>query len=119
MLKQTKKVDLKSLLILHAGILIYSISAVFSKLAAGKELFSVSFFLFYGLSLFMLFLYALIWQQALRRFALGTAYANRAVAALWSLLFGAILFSEIITLRHLLGVVVILVGVVLVVSGDE
>lgn len=116
---QKRKTDVKGILILHAGIFIYSLSAVFSKLASGKEFLSLPFFLFYGISLFLLFCYAVVWQQTLKRFDLNTAYANRAAALVWSVLFGFLLFHEAITPRHLLGVAVIIAGVIVVVTGDE
>ena len=109
----------KGLLILHSGILIYSFSAVFIKQAAAKEFFSFGFFLFYALSLASLFCYALLWQQALRRFSLSFAYIHRAAGMLWSVLFGALLFYETITLKHALGVLLIIMGIGLAVSGDE
>lgn len=118
-MKQKTTSNIKSLLILHAGILIYSLSTVFSKLAAGNDFFSFRFVLFYGISLLLLFCYAIVWQQALKKFDLNTAYANRAAALVWSVLFGFLIFRETITLRHILGVAVIIVGVIVVVTSDE
>jgi len=118
-MKRKNKNDLKSLSILHFGILIYSISAVLIKAASGFPLFSLHCFLFYGLSLSALLVYALVWQQALKLFSLGTAYINRAASALWSLLFGFVFFSENITPKHIAGILIIIAGVVLVVGSDE
>lgn len=109
----------KNLLLLHGGVLIYALSSVFSKYAAGEAPFSPMFFLFYGLSLLLLFCYAIVWQQALRHFALNTAYANRAVAMVWSMLFGLLLFGETIRWNQVLGAAVIIAGVLLVVTADE
>ena len=105
--------------VLHAGVLIYAVSAVFIKLAAVAQFFSINFFLFYGLSLLFLFIYAVIWQQALKRVDLSTAYINRAASSLWSLLFAVLIFSEKITIKHIAGVLVIIAGMILAVSGDE
>ena len=117
MQKQPNKT--KYFLLLHLGVLIYSLSVVFSKYAAGTPFFSPSFFLFYGLSLAMLAIYAIVWQQALKGLLLSTAYANRALAMVWSIVFGIILFGETVTVRHLIGVLVILCGVILAVTDDE
>ena len=118
-MEQKSKSGVLSLLVLHIGVLVYSASAVFIKAASGFSAFSPRFFLFYGLSLLALLIYALMWQQALRRFSLGTAYVNRAASAVWSLVFGRLIFSETVTLKHIAGIVIIIAGVILVVSGDE
>ena len=118
-MKRANKPRIASLLILHLGVLIYSVSAVFMKTASGFPPFSPRFFLYYGLSLLALFLYALVWQQTLRRFPLGTAYINRSASAVWSLLFGLLFFSETITIKHLAGILVILAGMFMVVRDDE
>lgn len=116
----TGKAEMKSkhLLVLHTGVLIYSVSAVFIKLAAGTGLFSLRFFLFCCLSLLSLMLYALIWQRVLNFLALSTAYINRSAVFLWNTLFSFFVFAEKITIKQIAGVIVIIVGVMLVVSDD-
>lgn len=109
----------KRLLVLHTGVLIYSVSAVMIKVAAGSDLFSPRFFLFCFFSLSALAVYALIWQQVLRFMTLSAAYINRSAVFLWNLLFSFLIFSEKITVKQIAGVLVIIAGVVLVVSGDE
>ena len=48
-------------------ILLYAASTVFSKLAAGEPFLSPRFILYYGLVLLLLGVYALGWQQVIRR----------------------------------------------------
>ncbi|MFI3202198.1 MAG: EamA family transporter [Eubacteriales bacterium] len=77
----------------------------------------VRFILFYSLEFVALFVYAICWQQMIKRFELSVAYANRAVAILWSLVWSVILFKEAITLGKILGVCCVLVGVMIINTG--
>ncbi len=66
----------------------------------------------------MLFIYAVLWQQVLKRFSLSFAYANRVVIIPIGMFWGLIIFSEQITFSMLVGTVIILMGVVLV-AGEK
>ena len=74
-----KQLKWGNILMLQAVFLVYSISSVVSKLASGRELFSVEFLLLYGLDILVLGIYALLWQQVIKKFELSVAYANKAV----------------------------------------
>lgn len=67
---------------------------------------------------FALGTYALLWQQAIKRFKPSVGYSNKSVSLIWTLLFSAWIFGERITLYNVIGTVLILVGVVLV-AQDE
>jgi len=105
---------LKNIILLQAVILIYTLSSVVAKLAAGKELFSVPFFLFYGLEIAILGIYAILWQQMIKRFPLSVAYANRAVALLWSAIWAVCFFHEELGIKQILGIALVVGGTVLV-----
>lgn len=109
----------KKYVILYSAFLIYSISTVCSKLAAGYPFFSVKFLLFYGTMLMFLAMYAILWQQALKWFDLGIAYANKAVVIILGIIWGWILFGEKITLNKIIGACIIMIGIYLVVKSDE
>ncbi len=116
--KAVKRHSLTTLIVLHASILFFSFSSVLSKLAATQALLSFRFFFFYGCSFFVLGVYAVIWQQILRRVPLNTAYGNRAVATVWSVIWGYLLFHETITWTMIAGAAVIIIGVYFVVTAD-
>ena len=118
-MKAEGKISLKHLLLLHLGILIYSFSAVFTKLAAESEPFSLLFFVFYTASLLLLLVCALVWQQILRFFKLTDAYINRSASMLWTVLFGILFFAETVTPKHIAGVVLIIIGIIVVVTAHE
>ena len=61
----------------------------------------------------LLGLYALGWQQVIKRLPLTTAFANKAVTVVWGLVWGALLFAEPITPGKLAGCGLIVAGVVL------
>jgi len=114
-----KKTDLRYYMLLHAGILIYASTGIFSKFAARQELLSFGFLLFYGLMLFALFLYALVWQQVLKHLALTTAFLNKSVTVVWGMILGNIIFHEAITWNMIIGAAIVLSGVIMVVTDND
>ena len=114
-----KKTSWKVIVCLHLLLFLYSIETVCAKLASQQEMFSFKFFLFYGLVLFILFFYALAWQRILKNMPLTVAYANKGITIVWGIIWGAVLFREAITLKTIIGGVIILIGIYLVVTNNE
>lgn len=114
----TKKLSLRDVLILQTVIAVYSCSTVVAKFAAGQELFTLPFLLLYGVEIGILGLYAILWQQVIKRVDLSIAYANRSVGILWSLLYAVIFFQEPITLKNVIGVIIVMIGTIIV-NTDE
>lgn len=117
--EKAKTPKLRSYLLLHLLLLLYSLGGVCSKFAGRAELFSSSFFLFYGLVLLDMCIYAVVWQQILKKMPLVTAYANKAVTVIWGLIWGLLIFGEQITIQKIIGIFVIFIGILLVVYSDE
>ena len=113
-----KTIKIKDILLLQAVIVIYTLSSVMAKLASGQEPLSVGFCLFYLIELFVLGLYALLWQQMIKKFELSVAYANRAMALLWSLVWAVVIFHDRVTLKNVIGVVLVILGTVIV-NGED
>lgn len=105
--------------ILHTMIFIYSLGSVFSKIASGEDFLSVKFILCYGVVLLTLVIYALGWQQIIKRVSLTTAYANKAVTIVWGMVLGIVIFGEKITTKQVVGAVIVMVGVILFAISDE
>lgn len=103
---------------LHILLLVYSASIIFSKLASGYSFLSFGFCLCYGMMLLLLGVYAVFWQQIIKKLPLMTAYANKAVTVVWGIVWGAAVFQEELTWGKTLGAVLVIAGVVLYVSGD-
>lgn len=108
----------KYFIYLHILLVLYSLSAVFSKLASVEPFLSFKFCLFYGLVLFLLALYALCWQQIIKYLPLTTAYANKAVTVVWGILWGLLIFVEKLTPGKVLGAVFVICGIVLFALSD-
>lgn len=105
-------------ILLHCLLLVYSLSEIASKLAAGQEFLSLKFILYYGTVIAILGVYAIFWQQILKKIPLITAYANKSVTIIWGMIYGAVLFQEQITWNKILGAIVIIIGVYFVVLED-
>lgn len=114
-----EKTDKRVFLALHLLLLFYSLSSVLSKLAAGQPFLSLSFCLYYGGMFLILVLYAVGWQQILKRLPLTVAFANKAVTLVWSMVFGALLFHEQIRPNQLIGCALAVLGVVLFVQPEK
>lgn len=108
----------KTLFGLHLLLMVYSVSGIFSKLASGVDFLSLQFCLYYGGVLALLGLYALGWQQVLKRLPLTTAFSNKAVTIVWGIIWGCVFFGESITLPKVVGAALIIAGVVLFSHAD-
>lgn len=112
-----RKITLKDILILQAVVTVYTFAGVIGKLAAGQG--TAGFLLLYGAEIVVLGIYALLWQQMIRKFELSVAYANRAVALVWSLIWASLFFQEEITMKKIAGVVFVVVGAAIINGGKE
>lgn len=105
-------------LLLHLLLVIFSLNGVCSKLAAQYPIMSPMFILFYGLGIVFLGIYAIGWQQVIKRLPLTTAYANRAVTVAWGIIWGILVFHEPFNLAKTVGALIVLVGVALYAWAD-
>lgn len=110
---------IKTIVFLHILLAVYSTSGIFSKLAAAEQLLSFRFCLYYGCLIALLGIYAIGWQQIIKRLPLTTAFANKAVTVIWSMIWGAMLFREKITVGKMIGALLVVVGVVVFAMDEE
>ena len=113
------KNTMKQLLILQLAVLLYTCAGITGKFASGKQLFSLQFFLLYGLEIVFLGIYAIIWQQVIQRIDLSIAYANRSVNLLWTMIFAVSIFHESITPENIIGVILVILGICLVNNAEN
>lgn len=109
---------IKTLIALHIMIVVFSMAAVCSKLAGRQEFMSFKFILFYGLVLLSLGIYAIGWQQVIKRMPLTAAYANKAITVVWGIVWGMLIFGEHLTIGKALGAVLVIIGVVVYAYAD-
>ncbi len=113
------KSKLKVLLVLHIMLMIYSVSGICSKLAAGEPFLSIKFCLYYMAIILLLGFYAIGWQQIIKRLDLTTAFANKAVTVVWGIIWGLVFFKESITVWKIVGAAFVIGGIVLFSISDR
>lgn len=105
-----KKISI--LILLHILLLVYSAIGICSKFAAGQEFLSLNFCILYGIVLLFLFIYAVGWQQVIKRIPLNVAYANRAIVVFWGIVWGIVIFNETLSIGKIIGASLVVAGVV-------
>lgn len=113
------KQNFKYFLLLHLILLLYSFIGIVSKTAAMEQFLSIKFILLYGVVIFLLFVYALLWQQIIKKMPIITAFSNKAIVIVWGLIWGIVIFKEKITFFNIIGAVIIIVGVCIVIGQEE
>lgn len=113
-----KKENIKILVLLHILLAVFSLSSVFTKMASSQEFMSFWFILYYGLVILILGIYAIAWQQIIKRIPLTSAYANRAITVVWGIIWGMLIFSEEIKPGKIIGALIVITGVLLYVRAD-
>ena len=100
---------------LHLSILLFSLTSVFSKFASIQYnrhgLSSPLLYLFLFLMVANCGIYAITWQQVIKKFSLSTAYANKSVYLLWSQIWAVVVFHENLSIQNIIGILVVLFGV--------
>ena len=104
---------------MHLAFLVYTIYPLIGKFASRYEVLSLPFIALYCLVFAVLAVYALLWQQVLKRFSLSTAIANKSITIVWGMAFGLLLFKESVSLKMLLGTILILSGIFLLSTEKE
>jgi len=105
--------------LLYLAFCVFSCCSIFNKLASAYPILSKKFVFFYGLNLFTLIIYALLWQQVLKNFELSTAYAHRPIVTLLGMFWGILLFHEEVTWNMIIGALIIVAGLWVVVTSNE
>lgn len=103
-----------NIVLLQVVVIIYTLTSIVGRKAAGTEILSLQFILFYGLDIVILGIYAICWQQMIKKFDLSVAYANRAMAILWTAVWARFIFKDTIGLKQLIGIMVVMIGTVVV-----
>ena len=120
-----RKLTVLSVLAIQAAVIVYTGSGVCAKIAAGHKgsvnLFghtinglSMTGYLWLFMEVVCLGVYAVLWQQIIKRFDLSVAYCNRAFAVCWSFLWGILLFGESVKPLNIVGIAIVLAGILLV-----
>ena len=128
-----KRVHWKDFLMLQVVFLIYSFTSLTQKIASSylpenaetvgellHQILNWRLILSAGLVVLLLGIYALLWQQVIKKFELSVAYANKAITLFWALVWGIFIFHEEITIGKVTGILIVMTGIyVLNTGGDE
>lgn len=93
--------------------LVYACTSIFTKMASRQEILSWPYLLWIAGAVGVMGVYALLWQQVIRRMPISTAYMFKGTSLIFVLLFSALLFGEGITTNNLIGSAIIIAGIVL------
>ena len=104
----------KSYLLLYGIFFLYSLGTVCSKIASGYDFLSFLFCLFYGVTIVILFVYAILWKQILKYLPLTEAYSNKAILVILGMLWGGVFFREPIKWNMILGAAVVVLGILFI-----
>lgn len=119
MKEDRNKKNILPVIALHILLLFYSFGGVCSKIASGTPFLSVKFIVYYGGLIAVLGVYAIVWQQIIKRLPLTFAYSNKAVTVVWGMIWGMCFFGETITAQKAIGAVIVIVGVILYSLSDK
>lgn len=108
------KAKIKNVLLLQCVVVIYTFSSIMSKNASASADDPLRFLIFLGLEFVFLGVYAILWQQMIKRFELSVAYANRSMAVLWSMLWAVVFFHDEVTVKNMIGVLLVTAGTLII-----
>ena len=92
---------------------IYSSSGIFSKLASQQGFMTLPYIGYTAGVVFVLGVYAILWQQIIKKVPLSTAYMFKCTSGIFGLLFALLSFKESFSLANALGAAISFCGVML------
>lgn len=114
-----KKHKFKDIVFLNSIIFYYPIVSILAKIASQYDVFSINFIKWYFLQVVCIGVYAILWQKAIKNFDLSFAYSNKALVIIYNLFWASILFNETITIKNIVGSIIILVGIRVMVKDEH
>ena len=97
---------------------LYACVSIFIKYASQQEFMSWNYMLSIIGAVGVMGLYAVLWQQVLKRIELSIAYMFKGTSIIFVMLFAYVLFGEQITWNNIVGAAIIIIGIVLFARGD-
>lgn len=108
-----------SCILMHFIFVLYSFYTVLGKKASYFDFLSVKFCFLYCAMIFILFVYAVLWQQVLKSIPLSIASANKAVTIFWGMWWGFLFFNEEISIKKIAGAFIIITGILILSFSDQ
>lgn len=99
--------------------IIYALVSIFTKYSSKQVFLSLEYFIGLIGAVILLLLYALLWQQIIKRMPISDAYMFKGTSIVFVLLLSAWLFEEIITWQNIVGSIIIILGIALFAKADK
>lgn len=109
---------IKTWILLQMLLMIYSFASICSKMASGTDFLSLKFCIYYAGLILFLGIYAIGWQQIIKKMPLTTAFANKAVTVIWGIIWGITFFHEKISFGKIVGALFVVAGIVMFAFSD-
>ena len=107
------QIKVREIAILIGINMLYACVGICTKMAALQPTFSWPYILWFGGAVAIIGIYAILWQQVLRRVDLSTAYMFKGTTLIFTMLIAALLFAETITVPNIVGSIIIISGITL------
>ena len=92
---------------------VYACTSIFTKMASRQEMLSWPYLLWMAGAVGVMGVYALLWQQVIKRMPLSTAYMFKGTGLIFGLLIAWAILGECITTNNIIGAAIIVAGIAL------
>lgn len=99
--------------------LLYACVSIFTKYASQQEFMSWNYMLGLIGAVGVMGLYAVLWQQILKRIELSLAYMFKGTSLVFVMLLAYLFFGEQITWNNIIGAIIIITGIMLYAYSSE
>lgn len=99
--------------------MLYACVSIFTKYASQQDFMSWNYMLGLIGAIGVMGLYAVLWQQVLKRIELSLAYMFKGTSLIFVMLLAHVLFGEQITWNNIVGAIIIIGGIVLFANYAE
>lgn len=98
--------------------MLYACVSIFTKYASQQDFMSWNYMLGLIGAVGVMGLYAVLWQQVLKRIELSLAYMFKGTSLIFVMLLAHVLFGEQITWNNIVGAIIIISGIVLYAKAE-
>ena len=99
--------------------LLYAIVLILNRMASIYAPLSLGYILLLSISVIVLAIYAISWQQIIKRMPISDAYMFKGTSIVFVLLLSSLIFGEIITWQTVVGSIIIIFGSALFAKADK
>ena len=99
--------------------MLYACVSLFMKYASQQEFMSWNYTVGLIGAIGVMGLYAVLWQQVLKRIELSVAYMFKGTSLIFVMLLAYVFFGEQITWNNMVGAIIIIMGIVLYACSSE